>query len=579
MEVMLLLVCIALAAFFFFVRGMAEEKRKKKRQREKIHAAFGSEWDRVYKDEELSGIPGFYEAHRKDGQIDDITWDDLGMDEIYFQMNHTYSSAGQEYLYYALRTPALSGKEKDALEKMEEKISWFFAHEKEREDLQFLYFCLGRSGRYSIYDYLGYLDNLGERKSSGAVVMDVLLLLSVGLMTVIPPVGMMCFFIILIVNMFTYMKQKREVEPYLTSFAYVRRILDFARQIKKTDIPVCSEEWEELSLLEKKFGKFRNSAVLGMRGSTSAGDPASVLMDYVNMILHLDLICFNTMLREVRAHLADIDRMVELIGGTECCLAVASWRASLKNGWCSPVFPGRKAGGQGEAAAAGNPDASRCGMLEIDGLYHPLLAEPVKNSIRTERGVLITGSNASGKSTFLKAVAACALLAQTVHTCPAESYSGDLYRIFTSMALRDNLQGGESYYIVEIRALKRILDAVNEDPSPVLCFVDEVLRGTNTVERIAASTQVLKSLHRPGVLCFAATHDIELTQLLQGEYDNYHFEEQVEGDDIHFNYVLMPGRAATRNAIRLLGIIGYDEDIIRAADEMAADFLRTGEWK
>ena len=132
---------------------------------------------------------------------------------------------------------------------------------------------------------------------------------------------------------------------------------------------------------------------------------------------------------------------------------------------------------------------------------------------------------------------------------------------------------------MEIKALKRILDVVNKEPSPVLCFVDEVLRGTNTVERIAASTQVLKSLHRPGVLCFAATHDIELTRLLETAYDNYHFEEQVEGDDIRFNYQLMPGRAGTRNAIRLLGIIGYDEDIIREADRMAEEFLRTGEWR
>ena len=106
-----------------------------------------------------------------------------------------------------------------------------------------------------------------------------------------------------------------------------------------------------------------------------------------------------------------------------------------------------------------------------------------------------------------------------------------------------------------------------------------MLRGTNTVERIAASTQVLKSLHRPGVICFAATHDIELTRLLEKEYDNYHFEEQVEEDDIQFNYRLMPGRAGSRNAIRLLGVIGYDQEIIREADRMAQEFLQTGEWK
>lgn len=571
MEGIIALAAIAAAVVFFFVRGVSEEGKKKRRLREKIHAAYGSRWDRKYEEEELSGIPGFYEAHRRENQIDDITWDDLGMDQIFFQMNHTWSSAGQEYLYYALRTPALNEEDQALLERMEEKISWFSSREKEREELQLLFCSLGRSGKYSIYDYLGYLDRMGEQNRIRAMVMDVLLLLSAGLMAVVPPVGMMCFFVVLFANMFSYMKQKREVEPYLTSFAYVRRILDFVRQLRKTDIPVCAEEWEELSGLEKKFGRFRHSAVLGMRGSTMAGDPLSVLMDYVNMILHLDLICFSSMLREVRAHLADIDRMVELIGRTECLLAVASWRASLKNGWCSPAFHGKKRDGQ-------SGDADSRADLTITGLYHPLLSDPVKNSIRARRGVLVTGSNASGKSTFLKAAAVSALLAQTVHTCPAESYQGCLYRIFTSMALRDNLESGESYYMVEIKALKRILDAVQADPSPVLCFVDEVLRGTNTVERIAASAQVLKSLSRQGVLCFAATHDIELTRLLETEYDNYHFEEQVEEEDIRFNYRLMPGRAGTRNAIRLLGMIGYDESIIREADRMAEEFLRTGEW-
>ena len=109
--------------------------------------------------------------------------------------------------------------------------------------------------------------------------------------------------------------------------------------------------------------------------------------------------------------------------------------------------------------------------------------------------------------------------------------------------------------------------------------MDEVLRGTNTVERIAASTQILKSLQGAGGLCFAATHDIELTELLEKEYANYHFQEQVEKGDISFPYQLMPGRAQTRNAIRLLAIMGYEEEIIERADRLAAHFLQNGRWK
>lgn len=86
----------------------------------------------------------------------------------------------------------------------------------------------------------------------------------------------------------------------------------------------------------------------------------------------------------------------------------------------------------------------------------------------------------------------------------------------------------------------------------MLCFVDEVLRGTNTVERISASTEILKSLSAEQVLCFAATHDVELTELLAKEYDNYHFEEEIVEGDVRFNYRLLTGKATTRNAIKLL---------------------------
>ena len=112
----------------------------------------------------------------------------------------------------------------------------------------------------------------------------------------------------------------------------------------------------------------------------------------------------------------------------------------------------------------------------------------------------------------------------------------------------------------------------------MLCFVDEVLRGTNTVERIAASAQILKSLAGGNCLCFAATHDIELTRLLREEYRNYHFEEEIRDNDILFSYQLMNGRSSTRNAIRLLGIMGYEEEIVHRAERLAEDFLRNGSW-
>ena len=190
----------------------------------------------------------------------------------------------------------------------------------------------------------------------------------------------------------------------------------------------------------------------------------------------------------------------------------------------------------------------------------------------------MTGSNASGKSTFLKNTAICAVLAQSIDTVPAAAYRANFLRVFTSMALTDNLSKGESYFIVEIKSLKRILDAASGENSPVLGIIDEVLRGTNTIERIAASSQILKTLIKGNVLAFAATHDIELSYILEKLYTNWHFEEEVSDNDVVFNYQLKSGRAVSRNAIKLLGIAGYSPAIVEQAKEEAERFEKTGEW-
>ena len=130
---------------------------------------------------------------------------------------------------------------------------------------------------------------------------------------------------------------------------------------------------------------------------------------------------------------------------------------------------------------------------------------------------------------------------------------------------------------MEIRSLKRILDETEKQGS-LLCIIDEVLRGTNTIERIAASSRILGNLRKPNVLSFAATHDIELSYILEALYENYHFEEEVGKEDVTFNYLLKNGRVTTRNAIRLLEMIGYDSKLVKQAKDAVESFEKTGIW-
>jgi len=134
------------------------------------------------------------------------------------------------------------------------------------------------------------------------------------------------------------------------------------------------------------------------------------------------------------------------------------------------------------------------------------------------------------------------------------------------MAVRDDLLSGDSYFMVEIKSIKRIIDLVEN--FPCICFIDEILRGTNTIERIAASTAVLTHLAKNDCLCVVATHDIELTEKLP--YENYHFSEQLVNGEVVFDYMLKHGPSTSRNAIKLLSMVGFQSEITEMA-EMLAD--------
>ncbi|MDE6214615.1 MAG: hypothetical protein K2M70_14275, partial [Lachnospiraceae bacterium] len=334
---------------------------------------------------------------------------------------------------------------------------------------------LGRTGRHSLYEYLDHLDLLGERKNTKYLFFDGLLLVSLGLMFVYLPVGLICLLLILCHNLIGYFKEYRQVEPYVTSFAYVRRLLQGAEELAGEEIAEIKEELTTLRLAHQKLRSFLRNSYLVASANQGSGNPLEVLFDYLRMMFYLDLIRFNSALRALREHMGEVDQMVTILGQLECIVAVGAYRQSLQEAYCVPDL--REAEQEGP-------------FLEAEALYHPLLQEAVANSLSVRRGMLLTGSNASGKSTFLRTVAVNALLAQTIHTCAAASYRASFFRICSSMSLKDDLAGSDSYYMVEIKSIKRILDQVREPGKrPVLCFVDEVLRGTNTVERIAASTQ------------------------------------------------------------------------------------------
>lgn len=557
MEIFVLFAALGLFFLVVFVKEAVQAKKREKAFIASLYHISEKLPDKEYSLERYARMGSFYQRHQVKGQVDDITWNDLGMDEIFKRMNYTFSASGEEYLYYTLRNTRRTEEE---LAHLEDVIGFFREHTDERVKIQYKMSRLGHTGKFSLYDYIDNLDYLGERNNRKHILLDFLFLPLIALLFVNLSVALAGIAILIVYNITSYFKEKKEIDPYIVSFAYVNRLTDACEELLKLSVPVCNQEWEKMrGALQRLRGMQRGSFwVLAGSRSAASGNPLDILMDYVRMIFHVDLIQFNKMLSQLRNHIADVDGLIETVGYVETAIAAGIFRDSLDE-YCVPQHGGER--------------------MCVREAYHPLLVNPVKNSIDAHRGVLITGSNASGKSTFLKTIAVNAILSQSIHTCCASEYQAPMYEIYSSMALHDDMGSGESYYIVEIKALKRILDAAAAKENRILCFVDEVLRGTNTVERIAASTQILKSLVESGnMLCFAATHDIELTELLKNVYDNYHFEEEIIENDIFFPYKLMNGSTKTRNAIKLLQIMGYDSTVIEKAFQQAEHFVTTGTW-
>ena len=554
MEYKFLLIMILFLFLFILYRGKIESRNRTKKLREKFQNEFEKANARFWKTGDLERISSYAKYRETERSIDDLTWNDLDMDLIYQQMAYTQSSLGDDYLYYLLKNPV---KDIEVLQDREKKIMCLSLNQDVRLNLQVLFSKLGKMERFSLAQYLEFLMKEKPGNNIKHYVMDVLILLSILLMVLHVGLGLTLFFVLILYNVVSYFKDKSYFEPYLVSVRYLFKVLDCAKEIMK-ELPIeWMDEREELNKILYETRSIRKNSYLVMSPGRMGGEGLELILDYLRMCFHLDIIKFNRMLKGLQQYERKLWVLYEYLGEIDACIAIAQYRAFLNKN-CCPTFVYEKE------------------MAIVDG-YHPLIEKPVCNSIKVDKNILLTGSNASGKSTFLKTVAVNVLLAQTIHTCMAKEFRLPFCKLLTSMSLKDSLSMKESYYMAEIKAIKRILDAEAREDM-IVCMVDEVLRGTNTVERIAASTQILKSMSSKKMICFAATHDVELTKTLEKEYDNYHFEESLIKGDVQFSYKIKPGRANSSNAIDLLANLGYDDKMIEKARAMVNRFETQGEW-
>jgi hypothetical protein len=212
----------------------------------------------------------------------------------------------------------------------------------------------------------------------------------------------------------------------------------------------------------------------------------------------------------------------------------------------------------------GVPTSSPSPVFRAQDLGHPLLPDSsrIRNNFTAEslgEIDLFTGSNMSGKSTFLRTVGINLALTFAGGPVDAQFLETIPFRLFTCIRISDSVTDGISYFYAEVKCLKALLEELERDhPLPLFYFIDEIFRGTNNRERLLGSGAYIQALvGKPGV-GLIATHDLELVQLADDlpSIKNYHFTDEIVDGRMHFDYALRLGPSPTTNALKIMQMEG-----------------------
>lgn len=476
------------------------------------------------------------------------------MDRVFQKINYTQTSVGSEYLLNQLRDITLS------LDHIKENENLYIAFENNQEIREETLLTLSKLGKRDYTNSSSFFYGESHRSLKNPNVFLILALLPVASIVLLffqLKWGLLCLFLSFLVNAFMYYRHKNALEYGLHSVNYAASIIITGKKLSTLQGTSISEYTNRLKSNLKPLKKILFLSNFVSYGNKGGGD-FDVFFEYIRILFLIDFISYSKIIDTVIKHKGNYREVWQVIGKLDAAIAVTFYRHSLPF-YCIP-------------------DLTESEEISFTNMAHPLLDEPVTNSSNLGKCTLITGSNASGKSTYSKAVAINAILAQTVHTVLADEWSMKPSFVVTSMAVQDNVLEGDSYFIAEIKSLKRIIKLL-EAGKPCISVIDELLKGTNTVERIAASAAMMEYLSKSKGMNITASHDIELTEMMKHAYENYHFTETFKDGDIHFDYKIRFGPSNSRNAIKLLEVLAYPEQITEQANRLAENFMNEREWE
>ena len=514
--------------------------RSKKKNLKELREAWGKQVDK-YRNFDL--ISFYHEAISKSEDketVDDKTWLDLNLENFFSYMDRATSSIGQQFLFHMIKSYE---RDSDTLNQRHKIIQFLKGNHNIREDLQLKLKSVNNTKSYFISSLI--FGDLPERPKLYYLLYLLPILMAISIMLIpFQNQFLMLAIGISILNIFVEHIYTKKIYRYFAGFAALNNLINCALSVSKMD---QIQELPQIGFLKKNrhvLKRMRKKIGFLVFDKSGGNEFIGMIIAYLNLIFLYDLTTYLRSIKYLETQKRVIQHTFESVAELDAAISIASFLEDI------PYYT--------------VPEFTQGKEISFSEVYHPLIKDAVSNSINgVNRSVLITGSNMAGKTTFIKTIGINFILAQTLNICLAKKARLPALIVKSAIRREDNLEESKSYYFVEIERLLSFIE-LSENKLEYLFLIDEIFRGTNTIERLSSSTAVLKYLDRNN-FSFVTTHDIELQELLNNNYRIFHFSEQVTGHKFYFDYKIKEGTTFSGNAIKLLEIKGYPKEIINEA--------------